>query len=78
MAEPVVDDVGHKAHDVFHLEPKLLEMLPLRSLLPVVHHNIGLFWTGGGSKADPPEAPVLHLLLCVCFDAPDELLDGLK
>ena len=63
---------------MLHLETKLLKVLPLLPLLPVVHHNIRLLRTGGGSKTDPPRALVLDLLLYARFDAPDELLYGLE
>ena len=63
---------------MLHLETKLLEVLPLLRLLPIVDNDIGLFRTSGGTKADPPGAPVFHLLLRARLDASDELLHGLE
>ena len=78
LAEPVIDDVGHEAHNVLHPETKLLEVLPLLRLLPIVHHDVGLIRRSGGSKADPPQTLVLHFLLHARLNAPDELLHCLE
>jgi hypothetical protein len=78
MTQVVVDNVGHEAHDVLHPKTKLLEVLPLFRLIPIIHHDIGLVRRSGGSKADPPWTPVLHLLLRTCLDASDELLHCLE
>ena len=63
---------------MLHPEAKLLEMFPLFGLLPIIHKDVRLGWVGGGPNADPTGAPVLHLLLRACLDAPDELLDSLE
>ena len=63
---------------MLHPNAKLIEMLPLFSLLLIIHKNISLGWVGGGPNADPTGAPVLHLLLRVRLDTPDELLDSLE
>lgn len=63
---------------MLHPEAKLLEMFPLLGLLPIIHKDVRLGWVGGGPNADPTGAPVVHLLLRACLDAPDELLDSLE
>ena len=56
--KPVVDDIGQVPHHMLHPEAKLLEMLPLLSLLPIVHKNVRLGRVGGGPDVDPVGAPV--------------------
>ena len=76
--EPVIDDVGQEPHHMLHPKAKLLKMLPLLSLLPILHKDVRLGWLGGGPDADPVGAPVLHILLRARLDASNELLDGLE
>jgi len=59
-------------------EAKLLEMLPLFGHLSIIYKDIRLRWVGGGLNTDLTGALVLHLLLRVHLDAPDELLDSLE
>ena len=63
---------------MFHPEAKLLEMFPLLGLLPIIQKDVRLGRIGGGPNADPVRAPVLHLLVSMHLDAPDELFDGLE
>ena len=63
---------------MLHLETKLFDVLPLLRLLPIIHHDVGLIWRRGGSKADPAWTPVLELLLCACLNTLDELLNCLE
>ena len=63
---------------MLHLETKLFEVLPLLSLLSIVHHDVGLVRRRGGSKADPSWTPVLELFLRVCLDALNKLLHHLE
>jgi len=54
------------------------EVLSLLVLLAFVNLNVWLLWRRGTSEADPPEAPVLELLLGAFLYASNEILHYLK
>jgi hypothetical protein len=54
---------------MLHPKAELLHVLPFIGLLTGIHHEQGVLWSRGTSKANPPGTPILELLLCALLDA---------